>query len=66
MTDINPLFAPMSPVIAGEPFTREHALVLQAYHRFGAPILVAGYKPTAAHVNEAVKWWNETVVGGAA
>ena len=66
MSDVNMMFQPMPLAIAGEPFSREHALALQAYHRFGAPVLVPGFRPTAAHVNKAVQWWNETVVGRSA
>jgi hypothetical protein len=64
VTDIRHLFAPVAPAVAGQPFSSEHALILQAYHRFHAPFLTAGFVPTSATVNEAVEWWNRTVLGG--
>lgn len=64
MTNIRHLFAPVPPAIAGHPLTSVYALVLQAYHRFHAPLLVAGYVPTSAKINEVVEWWNRTVLDG--
>lgn len=64
MRDLRHLFTPIPPAIAGHPLTSEHTLVLQAYHRFHAPFLVAGFVPTSVKVNEAVEWWNRTVLAG--
>lgn len=64
MTNIRHLFMPVPPAVAGHPLTPVHILVLQAYHRFHAPFLAAGFIPTMAKTNEAVGWWNRTVLEG--
>jgi hypothetical protein len=57
------VFDPPTTVAAGQPLTREHALILDAYRRSKGkqPWIAreAGKEltPTAVEVNKAVEWW---------